>query len=127
MGSLLLCCLAVGAAEPQGLVPANGSYFGVSFDFELDTVESYTERLGFDPAAYNIFIPIPLDDNATVYLADVLLQIADKQAIAMLTVMPSEGLDKVTRNAVTDLAWHIRLAEQVHCNNVLRQALWAPR
>ena len=113
LGCLLAGLAAVGAAGPQSVVPVNGSYFGVSFDFELDTVASYTERLGFDPAVYNIFLPLPLGDNATVYLADVLPQIADKQAIALLTVMPTAGLDTVTRTAAAELAYHIRLAQEV--------------
>ena len=107
------CSLACHAASLPHLAPVNGSYFGVSIDFAEDTVASYTSRLGFEPAAYNLFIPIPLNDSTTAYLETVLPQIAQQQAIAVLTVMPNEGLEAVTEAAVAELASEILAAQQV--------------
>ena len=64
-------------------------------------------------AVYNVFIPIPLDANASVYLQAVLGQIADAGAIAMLTVMPNAGLNAVTVPAVAELAMFIESAQRV--------------
>ena len=122
----LLVVLRCGAASaqssqsPQHLVPSVGAYFGVSIDFGEDTVASYVSRVGLEPAVYNIFIPFPLDENATEYLASVLPQIAEEEAIAMLTVMPNDGLDLVTVEAVTELAEYILPAEQVSASAVVR-------
>ena len=74
---------------------------------------SYTARLGFQPAVYNLFLPLPLLGNTTEYLQTVLPQISQEQAIAMLTVMPMEGLSAVTETAVAELAYQIQVAQEV--------------
>ena len=116
MWGLLLALLlhsSVSAQQSQPLVPEVGAYFGVSVDLGKDTVASYVSRTGLEPAVYNIFIPLPLDQNATEYLPSVLPQFSEEQAVVMLTVMPSEGLDAVTADAVAELASYILPAQQV--------------
>ena len=109
----LLLHSSVSAQQSQPLVPEVGAYFGVSVDLGKDTVASYVSRTGLEPAVYNIFIPLPLDQNATEYLPSVLPQFSEEQAVVMLTVMPSEGLDAVTADAVAELASYILPAQQV--------------
>lgn len=100
-------------AVSQALVPDVGAYFGVSVDLGKDTVASYVSRTGLEPAVYNLFMPLPLDQNATEFLPYVLPQISEEQAVVMLTVMPNDGLDAVTEDAIAELASYILTAEQV--------------
>lgn len=67
-------------------------------------LQNYTAAAGWSPAAYNLYINLPLQDSDKGLLTYILPQIAALQAVAHITVEPWGGLKTVTQAAATDLA-----------------------
>ena len=90
-----------------------GAWFGSAFEVHTESVAVYLGRVGISPAILNIFVPLPLDANATAYLRLAIPQINAVKAAVMITATPVYGLAAVTEAAVTELAFFISQAEQV--------------
>lgn len=81
-----------------------------------ETIASYAQRLGFTPAIFNIFVPLPLTTDARAYLQSVIPQLTAIKAQAMLTIQPTEGLAAVSEGSIRELADYIKQAERVRCS-----------
>lgn len=86
------------------LEPAQGTYFGMNLDWANDSIAGVSERLGRTPAVWVQFVPFPLDASARKNLDDVVGQVAQAQAMALITLEPNDGLDAVTDAAIADFA-----------------------
>jgi hypothetical protein len=96
-----------GCAAPAGLArlaPVDGSYFGVSLDWEHDSAAAYAKRLGRKPAVYVQFVPFPVDADARGYLGQAVDAIAEHGGSLLLTLEPHSGLGAVTKDSAEDLA-----------------------
>lgn len=100
------------AARPV-LPDGTGAWFGSAFEAHTESVAAYVKRTGFSPAIFNIFVPLPLEQNGTSYLRLVIPQFVEVKAVIMITVTPTYGLAAVTEAYVSELAFFISQAEQV--------------
>jgi len=99
--SALVCALNVTALER--LEPAEGCYFGFTLN-ESTTIENLRSRLSFTPAVYSRFFAFPLSDPTRPALEAFLTEVSTVQGIAMITLEPWSGLDRVNAAACKDIA-----------------------
>jgi hypothetical protein len=86
------------------LEPATGTYFGMNLDWANDSIAKVSDRLGRTPAVWVQFVPFPLDAGARNNLDDFVDQVAQANAMALITLEPNGGLDAVTDAAIADFA-----------------------
>ena len=78
---------------------------GVALDFnQYPNIANYSADSGWNPASYNLYVNYPLQDSDKGFLNFILPQIAQLNAIALITVEPWGGLDSCTEQAAADLA-----------------------
>ena len=78
---------------------------GVALDFnQYPTIANYSAAAGWNPASYNLYVNFPLKESDKGLLSYILPQIAELNAIALITVEPWGGLDSCTEQAAADLA-----------------------
>ncbi len=97
--------------------PNDGCWVGTTIqytDWEYNLTD-YITRLGYNPAAWNVFVELPLPKYDAVTLGQLLASIGKLKAIAMVTVEPVFGLDPaiVTNTSMKQLADIIRKEEDV--------------
>lgn len=98
--SLAAVCSAQGL---ERLEPAAGTYLG----FTVGSVKSIPElnaRLGFAPAVYVQFFHFEMTAVIRRELTNFLAQVAEVQAIALLTLEPWNGLETVTQKSCREIA-----------------------
>lgn len=86
------------------LEPADGTYFGVNLDWDKDSPEAYSQRLGRTPAVYVEFAQLPLDEASRSRLDTVVDQIAGVHGMLLLTLEPHGGLTAITPKVADVLA-----------------------
>jgi hypothetical protein len=86
------------------LEPASGTYFGMNLDWANDSIAKVSERLGKTPAVWVQFVPFPLDAAARQNLDDFVHQVAQANAMALITLEPNDGLAAVTDAAIAGFA-----------------------
>ena len=86
----------------------SGCWVGVTKDFRSEPLSTYLPRAGLAPAAYNLYVNLPLDQNSTSIMSTALPQIAAQGAIVLLTVEPIGGLANITYDAIGQLAYYIK-------------------
>ncbi len=86
------------------LAPSTGIYYGVSLDWERDTLAAYTARLGRAPAVYIAFATFPFDRDGGTFIDGVVDQGAALGGALMLTLEPTGGLGAVNEAAAAELA-----------------------
>jgi Glycosyl hydrolase family 26 len=86
------------------LEPADGAYFGLNLDWGSQTAAAASDALGVRPAVWVQFARFPLDTGARANLDAFVAQVADLDGMALITLEPHDGLDKVTEEAVRELA-----------------------
>ena len=97
---------AVAALAKPGL--GSGCWVGVTKDFRSEPLSTYLPRAGLAPAAYNLYVNLPLDQNSTSILSTALPQIAAQGAVVLLTVEPIRGYANLTYDAIGQLAYYIK-------------------
>lgn len=99
---VLACLLAVlGPALPAGadtspdaLVPPQGlPLFGPGLDWADDSAAAYRDRLGLTPSLYEQRVAYPLDARSSAFLEQMVEQVAQQGAVALLSLEPSVRLD----------------------------------
>ena len=95
-------------------IPTPLTYTGISGDYYSQTLVQASNSTGLQPVVYDVFVPFPLDLNATEYFELVLPQIASLGAIAMLTIQPFGGFQTVTDSALSQLTDYITQYSQVY-------------
>lgn len=87
----------------QLLVP-DGVYFGIGFDWAVDSVDSVVKRFGRAPAVYVRFVEFP-ENKGDRYTIDSLIgMINEHNGILLLTLEPYDGLSSITTQQVEDFA-----------------------
>ncbi len=86
------------------LEPASGTYYGVVLDWEQDTAAAYNQRLGVPAAVYVAFFPFPFSETDRVNVDAFIEQVAAEGGMALITLQPESGLDKVTATVAYDFA-----------------------
>lgn len=99
----LLALIAQPVIALERLEPPEGCYFGVNLG-EGDTIDRLSERLGITPAVYVQFFHFPLTTELRADLNAFLDEVRPTQGIALITLEPFEGLDRVTATECLDLA-----------------------
>lgn len=69
------------------------------------------------PAAFNVFVTLPLDYNSTKILNLAMPQLARIKALVLITIEPKEGLHKVTYATIGTLGWYIKQAQLVRLSD----------
>ena len=77
------------------------------------SVQDYINQAGLQPAVFNVFTTLPVDDNSTKILNLALPQLAELKALVFLTIEPSYGLSRVTYAEINKLAFYIKQAQLV--------------
>lgn len=101
-GALSLALALPGAAFER-LEPAEGCYFGFSLDSGR-SISVLGSTLGFTPAVYVRFFPFPGISQESENIRGFLEEVARAQGIAMLTLEPWDGLERVNENECLQLA-----------------------
>ena len=87
-------------------------------------MDDYISKADIKPAAFNVFVTMPLDKNSTIIVNTALPQLARSKALVLLTVEPMQGLDKVTYDEIGKLGYHIKQAQLVRqLHTAVRSAL----
>src|SRR5207248_10955299 len=86
------------------LEPASGTYWGVNLDWENDSPADFNQRLGKPAAVYVQFVRFPFANDDQGSLDGFIDQVAAQHGIALLTLLPVDGLQAVTPAVVDDLA-----------------------
>jgi hypothetical protein len=91
---------------PPALLPAAGTWFGISIDWAADSVAGVRARLGPDrtPAVWVEFAQFPLTPDDRTHLAGFFQQVRTVGGIGLLTLEPNDGLQTVTPSAARDVA-----------------------
>jgi hypothetical protein len=76
----------------------------MNLDWANDSIAQVSDRLGRTPAAWVQFVPFPLDAGARKNLDDFVDQVAQANAMALITLEPNGGLSAVTDAAIADFA-----------------------
>ena len=82
-------------------------------DYTSQSVEQYVAEADVTPAAFNVFVTLPLDTNSTKILETTLPQLAQMKALVLLTVEPTQGLHAVTYATIGTLGYYIKQAQLV--------------
>jgi hypothetical protein len=105
------CAPAAASRQPplvtrQIPVPPDArTYFGTQLDWiHNDTPQAYASRLGKTPFVYGRFVPFPFSDANRAQLIGQVAEVAAMHSNLFLTLMPDNGLDKVTSAVAFDLA-----------------------
>jgi hypothetical protein len=99
------CDTAVPAAD---LVPTRGAWFGVSIDWEHDSLADYADRLGRAPAVAVTFTSLPMSEIEIGYLDAAVDQADEAGSMLLVTLEPRHGLAAVTTEVARDLAARLR-------------------
>lgn len=86
------------------LEPASGTYYGVHLNLDQDTPAAYNQRLGIPAAVYVAFFPFPFNEPDRANADAFIEQVAQEGGIALLTLQPESGLDKITDAVAYDFA-----------------------
>ena len=86
------------------LEPSSGTYFGMNLDWDSESIASVTKRLQRTPSVWVQFVAFPLTADGRQHLDEFIGQVADAHAMALITLEPNDGLDKVTDAAIADFA-----------------------
>jgi len=92
---ILLTSASVGALER--LEPAAGCYIGFSLE-PGHTIFDLSSRLGITPAVYNRYFKFPESDSDLNPMIEFLEEVASFNAMAMVTLEPWEGLEKIVES-----------------------------
>jgi hypothetical protein len=104
--------MAACAAHPEDTVipsrarlePAGGTYYGVNLDWEQDGAIAYSQRLGLSAAVYVAFFSFPFSEADTANVDAFIEQVAEQHGMALITLQPDLGLDRVTATVAYDFA-----------------------
>lgn len=84
--------------------PAPGlSWFGADLDWEDDTADLYTQRLGSNVSLLARSIDYPLTATSTSALSDLAAQAQTQGAVAVVSLEPTVGLDQLTSDDARDV------------------------
>jgi hypothetical protein len=86
------------------LEPATGTYWGVNLDWENETAVDFNQRVGKPAAVYVQFMRFPFGTFDLHNLDAFIDQVAAQHGIALLTLLPVDGLQTVTPAVAEDLA-----------------------
>jgi hypothetical protein len=86
------------------LEPFSGTYYGVHLDWEQDTAAAYNQRLGIPAAVYVAFLPFPFSKTDKANVDAFIDQVAVEGGMALITLQPESGLDKITDAVAYDFA-----------------------
>jgi hypothetical protein len=86
------------------LEPASGTYWGVNLDWEHDSPADFNQRVGKPAAVYVQFMRLPFATEDQGTLDGFIDQVAAQHGIALLTLLPVDGLQAVTPAVADDLA-----------------------
>ncbi len=94
------------AAPPRAskLKPARGAWFGVSIDWEQDSLAAYSRRLRSAPAVAVTFAGLPLSRGDRANLDAAIAQARGTHSMLLITLEPHRGLDKITNKVAVNLA-----------------------
>jgi hypothetical protein len=84
-----------------------GIRFGVNLDWERDSIDGYSERLGETPAVFVLFAAFPMDESVRHYVKDIASSLAQSRSSLMLTLEPTPGLSSVTTDSARALAAYL--------------------
>lgn len=82
---------------------SNKVFYGVQLDWETDSIEEYSSRLGRYPSLYGIYANFPLETSMENFISSNLKQLAIHKGSIMLTLEPWGGLDIVNDESLTRL------------------------
>ena len=115
--------VCVVGATPPAVHPDHGCYLGTALNMnDYPQLATYGSQLGFTPAAYNVYVNLPLTAGDKQVLAAAFAQITSMGGIAVLTVSPSQGLAACVDTAVVELATIIHQWETAGLAVILRFA-----
>ena len=86
------------------LESTGGTYYGVSLDWGQDSAAAYNQRLGIPAAVYVAFFPFPFGEADIANVDDFIDQVAGQRGMALITLQPQSGLDKITASVAYDFA-----------------------
>jgi len=86
------------------LEPSKGTYYGVNLDWGQDTAAAYSQRLGVPAAVYAAFFSFPFSETDIANVDAFIEQVAEQRGMALITLEPHSGLDRVTTTVAYDLA-----------------------
>lgn len=109
--AVLVCVLAVPAAQAKDSVPGSGvadkATFGALLDWADDSAAGHAGRLGAAAAIYGRTVSLPMNGQEQSYLNAYFAQLAAEGTDALLTVEPRSRLAEVTADAAAVLAGQI--------------------
>lgn len=88
--------------------PRSGVYYGVSIDWEHDSLAAYARRLGHDPAIAVTFAGFPMTRRDRINVSAAVDQATGVHSALLLTLEPHQGLAAVTKAAATTLARQLK-------------------
>lgn len=91
-------------APADDLRPETGAWFGVSIDWDNDSLTRYAQRLGRTPAVVVNFARFPLSATDIRNVDGGVEQAAAAGSMLLLTLEPTKGLGRVTDPVAIDLA-----------------------
>lgn len=108
------------------MIPSDGCWVGAAIDYTAwdYKLAPYTKHAGFTPAAWIIFIEVPLNPLEYSKLQALLPEMAAYKGIVILTVEPFAGMaaDKLPDSAILELCAIITTAEQAGARIIVRYA-----
>src|SRR6187455_3347136 len=116
-GALSLA-LALPGVALERLEPTEGCYFGFSLDSGR-TISGLSSTLGFTPAVYVRFFRFPITSQDSENIRAFLEEVARVQGIAMVTLEPWDGLERVNENECLQLASLCRTFEAQSIGGIL--------
>jgi len=90
-------------APPAPSVASKHFYFGINLDADQDSPEAYEARTGIQPEVRVDFFQFPVREQDRSRLVTFLDRSATRQAVALVTLEPYDGLPAVTPEAIDEL------------------------
>lgn len=106
----------------ERLEPEQGTYFGVNLDPKNDSIAELVKRLGFNPATYVTFVEFPLKPASLTNLNKFVDEIVPTGGIVLITLLPTNGLDTVTRESCAEFSELCASYENMGINVMVRFA-----
>jgi len=106
--SVLATARATTGPTPTSRLDAQRRYIGVNLDWSEDSVDAYSRRSGHVPDVLVRFVRFPLGDDDERELRALLDEAQRIDAVALVTLEPTDGLSAVTDEALAHFAAVVR-------------------
>lgn len=120
-----VACASAAVDRTAAIIPPYGTLVGASIDFSANgnDLASYEAQLTRSPKAFVLFLSFPLDPTEVTNVQSIMQQIGQRQAIAIVTLEPWNGLSAAqSSTALNALSQQVLAWEQLGVNVIVRFA-----